>query len=278
MRQSFLALPDRSVKPRETGLTVLIDSGQPAGRFIDVVQSHATMIDMVKFGWGTALVTPLLDEKLEALAESGIPFFFGGTLFEKALLQNRLSEFRRFLRSTGAQHVEISNGSIPLTNSEKARYIEEFADEFVVLSEVGYKDASRSHELYPAQWIECIQEDLRAGASWVITESRESGTSGMCRPDGELRKGLIAEILDSSIPSERLIFEAPNKALQVEFIRRLGANANLANIGFGDVIALETLRVGLRADTLMDFANPVATASNPVTSIDTARRARIGAR
>ncbi len=273
MKHSFLNLPERTAKPRRAGLTVMIDNGVPVGRFRDVIASHAPLIDMVKFGWGTALVTPFLDQKLETLRAADIPFFFGGTLFEKAFVQGRVEAFRDFLREVGAGHVEISNGSVPLTNSEKAVHVRAFAAEFVVLSEVGYKDASRSHELYPAQWIECIQEDLEAGATWVITEARESGTSGMCRPDGELRKGLVAEILDSEIPSERLIFEAPTKSLQVEFVRRLGPNANLANIAFSDVVALETLRMGLRADTIMDFSNPVG-ADDPVRE-GSARRGRL---
>lgn len=273
---SFLALPERTQKPREKGLTVLIDNGLPEGRFADVLESQAPMIDMVKLGWGTALVTPRLDHKLGVLRDLGIPFFFGGTLFEKALLQRRLDGLLDFMRACGCTHMEVSNGSIPLSNREKATYVRRFADEFVVLSEVGYKDVARSQELFPAQWIECIREDLDAGARWVITEARESGRSGICRADGELRYGLVAEILDAGLPTDRLIFEAPNKELQVEFIRRAGPNVNLANVAFTDVIGLETLRLGLRADTLMVFPNEPSAA--PASETVGAARVRLGVR
>jgi phosphosulfolactate synthase len=148
------------------------------------------------------------------------------------------------------KHVEVSNGSIALSNTEKAAFITQFASEYTVFSEVGYKDEVRSRDLPPKAWIEFIREDLRAGATKVITEARESGRSGICRANGELRYGLITEILDSGIPLDDLIFEAPNKDLQIYFIRKLGANVNFANIGVDDVINLETLRLGLRSDTL----------------------------
>ncbi|MEZ4417400.1 MAG: phosphosulfolactate synthase [Gemmatimonadota bacterium] len=274
--QSFLDLPERTEKPRQKGLTVLIDNGVPGGRFHDVLESQRSLIDLVKFGWGTALVTPDLQRKLGVLKDCGVDFFFGGTLFEKALLQGRLDGLRAFMRSCGCTHIEVSNGSITLSNREKARYIREFAEEFTVLSEVGYKDVARSQELFPAQWIEYIAEDLEAGARWVITEARESGKSGICRADGELRYGLVAEILDSALPKDRLIFEAPNKELQVEFIRRIGPNANLANIALTDVIGLETLRLGLRSDTLMTFPNTPATAAPAVEAQPSSSRPRLG--
>jgi phosphosulfolactate synthase len=158
-----------------------------------------------------------------------------------------------YCRRYGCRYAEISNGTIALSNADKAHLIERFAHEFYVLSEVGYKDSERSLHLPPAQWIAYIREDLAAGAERVITEARESGTSGIARPNGEVRYGLIEEILSSGIDSNSLIFEAPNKGLQTYFIRRLGTNVNLANIAMQDVIALETLRLGLRSDTLLDF-------------------------
>lgn len=250
---SFLKLPARATKPREFGVTSLIDSGLSLDRFRDVVKSFGRYIDIIKFGWGTALVSDCLSEKLACAREHQVDVHFGGSLFEKALVQGRLDEFRRFLRAAGCRYVEISNGCIQLSNEEKCRHIREFSGEFEVLSEVGYKDSQRSLELHPARWIEYIHQDLEAGAIRVIAEARESGRSGICRADGEIRFGLIAEVLDSSIDPDRLIFEAPNKELQVYFIRKLGPNANLANVAFTDVAALETLRLGLRSDTLLDF-------------------------
>lgn len=248
-----LELPQRSAKPRSTGLTMVIDGGAPTGYFLDAMHSTAPLIDVVKFGWGTALVTPGLADKLACLRELGIRYYFGGTLFEKFVAQDRFEAYLDFVRAAGADTVEISNGTIPLSNTGKAAYIRKCADEFDVLSEVGFKDADRSQRLSPSQWVDCINEDLEAGSSMVITEARESGRSGICRPDGELRWGLIEDILVSGIDSDRLLFEAPNKALQTHFITRVGANVNLGNIPLDDVIGVETLRLGLRADTLLHF-------------------------
>lgn len=256
---SILALPERTTKPRKTGLTIVIDRGLPTGYFKDVVKSYGQLIDLVKLGWGTALSTPDLQEKIEFAQGHGVPVFFGGTFFEKALLQGELENYTRLCRRFGISHVEVSNGSIALSNREKTRYISRFAAEFTVLSEVGYKDQERSQELAPKSWIEFIREDLEAGATKVITEARESGKSGICRENGELRYGLINEILNSGIDASDLIFEAPTKDLQVYFIRKLGSNVNFGNIAPDDVISLETLRVGLRSDTLELFGNPIGT-------------------
>jgi phosphosulfolactate synthase len=251
----FLSLPYRSQKPRQSGLTILIDRGLPTEYFKDVLASYGDLIDLVKLGWGTAVVTGGLKQKIGFARQHDVPVFFGGTFFEKALLQGKVEEYQELCRSLDLRYVEISNGSLELSNKEKARYISQFASEFIVLSEVGYKDEMRSRILTPKSWIEFIQEDLAAGATKVIMEARESGKSGICRENGELRYGLIAEILDSGIPSDNLVFEAPTKDLQVYFIRRLGANVNFANIAPDDVISLETLRVGLRSDTLELYEN-----------------------
>lgn len=253
MEVAGLTLPERAGKPRAIGLTILIDNGVPAAYFADAVTSAAEHIDLVKFGWGTALATPALPRKIEALKRAGVGYFFGGTLFEKYLSQGKMDAFVALCRSYGCRYVEVSNGTIELSNSEKAASIERLTDEFTVLSEVGYKDSERSQNLHPARWIEYIRQDLASGASYVLTEARESGTSGICRPDGTVRYGLIEEMLDSGIEPGKLVFEAPNKALQTYFIKRLGPDVNLANVAFGDAIALETLRLGLRSDTLLDM-------------------------
>jgi phosphosulfolactate synthase len=232
---------------------MVIDNGMPTGAFVDAVDSASPYIDLVKFGWGTALVTPRLAEKTAFLAEHDIAVFFGGTLFEKFAVQDRFKDYLQFCHDHGCRVVEISNGTIPLPNAEKARFIAQAASEFVVLSEVGYKDQERSQALEPAQWVEFIEQDLEAGASLVITEARESGRSGICSSDGKLRFDLVESILGSGIDADRLIFEAPTKDLQTFFVTRLGADANLGNIPATEVLATETLRLGLRGDTLLHF-------------------------
>lgn len=253
MQQTGLLLPERTVKPRTRGLTVLIDPGVPAHQFEDVIESAVSIIDLVKFGWGTSVVSDHLERKIACLQRHGIDYFFGGTLFEKFYRQHKLGDYFAYCRRHACRYVEISNGTIDLTNEDKARLIADFAGAFRVLSEVGYKDSEQSQMLSPVMWIKYILQDLDAGATKVLLEARESGTSGICRPDGALRYGLIEEILQSGINSDDLIFEAPNKSLQTTFIRRLGPEVNLANVSFSDPIALETLRLGLRSDTLLAF-------------------------
>lgn len=241
-----------ATKPRETGVTMLIDNGYPTGYFTDVVSSHCDYIDFIKFGWGTALVTRDIEKKVQCARDNDVAFCLGGTFFEKCLAEDKLDEFEALYKKLGARHMEISNGTIDLGNEEKAVYIKRYAGDYEVFSEVGYKDTERSQELHPAKWVEYIEQDLAAGATRVIAEARESGTSGICRADGEVRFGLISEI-GAMVDVDKLVFEAPNKSLQVYFIKKFGPNVNLANISFGDVIGLETLRNGLRGDTLKLF-------------------------
>jgi phosphosulfolactate synthase len=253
MNQTTLRLPPRTAKPRDAGLTMVIDGGIPLLQFTDIIASDAEYIDFVKFGWGTAVVAGDLGAKLEVLDEHRIGFYFGGTLFEKYVLQGRFDDFRRFCLDRRCRHVEVSNGTIALTNTEKASYIRKLADDFAVVSEVGFKDPLRSEQLPPSMWIDYIGEDLDAGASLVTLEARESGRSGICRTDGTLRFGLIEDVLAAGIGQESLLFEAPATALQAYFITRLGPDVNLGNIPAQGVLGLETLRLGLRADTLTTF-------------------------
>lgn len=252
MIPSNLRLPERPAKPRQSGITMMIDPGLPTAYFSDVIASHSPYIDGVKFGWGTALVTPDLEHKIAVLQEHGVGYCFGGTLFEKYVRQDRFEDFRQLCQQFSCPIVEVSNGSIELSNSEKASYITKLADEFTVYSEVGYKDASRSERLAAPKWIEFIEEDLEAGATFVITESRESGRSGTCLPDGRLRIGLVEELI-TEVGPERLLFEAPTTALQAYFVGRVGSHVNLGNVAASDVVSLETLRLGLRADTIEQF-------------------------
>jgi phosphosulfolactate synthase len=248
-----LHLPGRAAPPRRTGLTMVIDGGLPLRFLTDQVSSASDYIDSVKFGWGTAVVTSGIRAKIDVLRANQIGFYFGGTLFEKYVLQGRFDDFRTFCQEHSCRHVEVSNGTIPLSNSEKASYVRKLADDFAVVSEVGFKDPTRSEQLPPSVWIEYIHEDLEAGASLVTLEARESGRSGICRPDGTLRFGLIEDVLAAGIGRESLLFEAPTSSLQAHFVTRLGPDVNLGNIPAQGVIALETLRLGLRADTLTAF-------------------------
>jgi phosphosulfolactate synthase len=253
MNPTALRLPRRAVKPREAGLTMVIDGGLPLGLFTDLVSLGAEYIDYVKFGWGTAVVTGVLQDKIAILRGHGIDFYFGGTLFEKYVLQDRFEDFRKFCVSHACGHVEVSNGTIDMSNTEKAGYVRKLAADFTVVSEVGFKDSDRSEQLPPSAWVEYIHQDLDAGASLVTLEARESGRSGICRPDGALRYGLVEDVLSSGIRQESLMFEAPNTGLQSHMIRRIGPDVNLGNVSAHDVIGLETLRLGLRADTLTAF-------------------------
>jgi phosphosulfolactate synthase len=232
---------------------MVIDGGIPLSHFTDLVTSAGEYIDFVKFGWGTSVVTSNLRAKIDVLRGNEVGFYFGGTLFEKYVLQGRFDDFRQFCQEYSCQHVEVSNGTIPLSNSEKASYIHKLAGDFTVVSEVGFKDPDRSQLLPPSSWIEYIREDLAAGAALVTLEARESGRSGICRPDGALRFGLVEDVLSSGISQESLLFEAPSTALQAHFVTRIGPDVNLGNIPAQAVIGLETLRLGLRADTLTAF-------------------------
>jgi phosphosulfolactate synthase len=241
-------LPDRSVKPREQGLTHVLDRGLSLAQVDGMIEVAGTFVDIVKLGWGTALATQNLEPKLARYAEHGIPVVLGGTLTELAIRQERVDELIAWLRSLEIERVEISDGSIALAEDAKCELIRRFAGEgFVVLSEVGSKDNDK-HEA-PYIWVEKMQAELAAGSWKVIAEARESGTAGIYRADGEVRMGLIDEIAHA-IDVGRVVFEAPQKDQQVWLLRRFGSDCNLGNIAPDDVLSLETLRLGLRSDTI----------------------------
>ena len=255
MIRNFLDTPKRSDKPRQHGLTSLIDNGVPTRYFADVIESNACLIDVVKFGWCTAMVTEDLEEKIECLIDNDVKYYFGGTLFEKALSQNKLDGLYKFLKRHNCELMEVSDGTLEISCEDKARHIAEFSKEFYVLSEVGKKDAEQSDRMPISQWIDGIMADLSAGAKKVILEARESGKSGICDSTGKLRKDLVASISQAGFCLSDAIWEAPNKTLQTELITAMGPNVNLGNIAFGDVIGLETLRLGIRSDTFSLFDN-----------------------
>jgi phosphosulfolactate synthase len=235
---------------------MVIDSGLPTGAFTDLITSHGQYIDLVKFGWGTALVTRDLDRKVRVLTDAAIGFYFGGTLFEHHLWTGQLDEYLRLVQRTGATHIEVSNGTIPLDQRSKAEYVRRLSQYRPVLSEVGYKDADRSALLTPADWVDALHEDLDAGAFMVITEARESGRSGIAQADGHLRRDVLDAVIDS-IDTDQVMFEAPTKDLQVGLINAVGPDVNLGNIAAADVVGVETLRRGLRGDTLLQLTTGV---------------------
>lgn len=232
---------------------MVIDSGMPTGQFTDLVSSFGSLIDYIKFGWGTSVVSPNIEAKIAAAREHGVDFYLGGTLFEKYVVQNRFEDFRAICREYGATTVEVSNGTAPLSHEEKASYVEKLSADFRVVAEVGFKDNVQSENFPPKRWIEAIRRDLDAGAYMVTLETRESGKGGICRPNGELRYGLIEEILDSGIQANQLMFEAPTNDLQGYFVKRVGSNVNLGNIASDAVVSCETIRLGLRSETLLEF-------------------------
>lgn len=252
MNTSPLATPARSEKPRAAGLTAVIDNGMPVAAFTDAIASAAGYIDLVKFGWGTALVTPRLAEKMACLDAYGIGYLFGGTLLEKFFAQDRTDDWFALCRQHGCRYVEVSDGTIHMPPHAKAQLINRAAAEFTVLSEVGYKDPERAVSLTGGQWVASIEADLAAGASLVVTEARESGRSGICDASGTPRFDVVEEIIDR-FDCGALLFEAPTKELQTFFVTRVGSDVNLGNIAPHDVIGLETLRLGLRSDTLLHF-------------------------
>ena len=243
-------MPERSQKPRNSGLSMVMDKGLALREVEDFLEVAAAYTDIVKLGFGTGILTPRLDEKLKLYKEAGIPVYFGGTLFEAFLVRNQLDDYRRLLEKTGVTHIEISDGSLELGHDEKCELIAQFAKNYTVLSEVGSKDADKI--IPPYEWIEQMETELAAGAWKVIGEARESGTVGIFRNSGEVRSGLVAEII-RKIPIQDVIWEAPQKAQQVWFMQLYGSNVNLGNIAPQEVIPLETLRLGLRGDSFHFF-------------------------
>jgi phosphosulfolactate synthase len=215
--------------------------------FMSVCSDH---VDIVKLGWATSYVTPGLKEKIAVYRSAGVPVYLGGTLLEAFIIRKRFEDYLRILDQFDLQFAEVSDGSIELPHDEKCAYIEKLAKRGTVLSEVGSKDAEKI--IPPYKWIQLMNKELDAGAWKVIGEAREGGNVGLFRSTGEVREGLVDEIL-TQIPFEKIIWEAPQKSQQVWFIKLLGSNVNLGNIAPNEVIPLETIRLGLRGDTFLHF-------------------------
>ena len=248
MNADFLNLPSRSAKPRDNGITHVLDRGLSVAEVDGLVEVAGSMIDLVKLGWGTALATGNLEPKLTRYREHEIPVVLGGSLTELAIAQGRLESLVEWVKRLGLRYFEISDGTIALEHERKLELIHRLAQDFVVLSEVGSKDDTGAITP-PYLWVEQMRSELDAGAWKVIAEGRESGTAGIFRPSGEVREGLIDEIVHGIDPAS-ILFDAPRKDQQVWFVRRFGPEVNLGNVPTDEVLALETLRLGLRSDTM----------------------------
>jgi phosphosulfolactate synthase len=252
MNFNLSQIPERISKPRAHGITMVMDKGlsvEEAKNFLSVAHPH---IDIIKLGFGTSFVTPNLKEKLEIYRSYNLPIYFGGTLFEAFLIRNQFDDYINVCKEFEIQYMEVSDGSVTIPHAEKCGYIEKLTKYGTVLSEVGSKDAE--HIIPPYKWIELMRAELSAGSTYVIAEAREAGNVGIYRGSGEVREGLVQEIL-TQIPAEKIIWEAPQKGQQLYFIELIGANVNLGNIAPSEVIPLETMRIGLRGDTFHLFLN-----------------------
>ena len=246
MNFNLSQIPERTKQPRKEGITMVMDKGlslQEAQNLVSVGWPH---IDIVKLGFGTAFVTPNVREKIEVYQKANMAVYFGGTLFEAFLIRNAFQDYIDMMKDFGISHVEVSDGSITIPHAEKCGYIEKLTKFGTVLSEVGSKDAA--HIIPPYKWIELMRAELEAGSTYVIAEAREAGNVGIYRGSGEVREGLVQEIL-TQIPAEKIIWEAPQKAQQLYFLELIGCNVNLGNIAPTEVIPLEAMRIGLRGDS-----------------------------
>jgi phosphosulfolactate synthase len=252
MNFTMSQIPERTAKPRKSGLTMVMDKGlsfTEAENFLSVAGVHT---DLIKLGFGTSFVTPNLRKKIELYQAHGIPVYFGGTLFEAFVIRDQFDDYAAICKDYKIDLIEVSDGSITIPHAEKCGYIEKIAKFATVLSEVGSKDAA--HIMPPYKWIELMSAELSAGAEYVIAEAREAGNVGIYRGSGEVREGLVQEIL-TKIPAEKILWEAPQKAQQLYFLELVGCNVNLGNIAPTEVIPLETMRIGLRSDTFDLYLN-----------------------
>lgn len=245
-------IPERTERPRVNGITMIMDKGLSTQEAINFMSMGHPYVDVVKLGFGTSFVSPNLREKIAVYRSYDIPVYFGGTLFEAFLIRNQFEDYINVCKEFGITYMEVSDGSISIPHSEKCGYIEKLTKYGTVLSEVGSKDAA--HIIPPYKWIELMRAELEAGSTYVIAEAREAGNVGIYRGTGEVREGLVQEIL-TQIPEEKILWEAPQKAQQLYFLELLGCNVNLGNIAPTEIIPLETMRIGLRGDTFELYLN-----------------------
>jgi phosphosulfolactate synthase len=243
-------IPKRTAKPRQSGLTMVMDKGLSVTEAQNLVEAAGDFIDLLKLGFGSSLITPNLEKKINIYRSAGVPVYFGGTLLEAFVIRNQFDEYRKLLDKFKMTHAEVSDGSITLDHNKKCEYIKTLSKQVTVITEVGSKEEGII--IHPNKWIEMIQKELECGAWKVIAEARESGTVGIYRPSGHAHVALVNKIL-SKVKAENIIWETPNKGGQVYFIKLVGANVNLGNIAPNEVIAVESLRLGLRSDTFFQY-------------------------
>ncbi|MEI6823304.1 MAG: phosphosulfolactate synthase [Bacteroidota bacterium] len=243
-------LPNRENKPRQAGLTMVMDKGLSLREAEDLVSVAHHLIDYVKLGFGTSLFTNNVEEKIKSYQKAGIKVYLGGTLFEAFIIRNKYEDYKTLINKLGIDMIEVSDGSMVLEHDLKCDYINKLSKEYTVISEVGSKEAGVI--IAPNRWITMMQTELEAGSIKVIAEARESGTVGIYRPNGTAHVALINKIL-AKVPQEKILWEAPVKSQQAWFIKHFGANVNLGNIAPNEIVSLETLRMGLRGDTFMQF-------------------------
>ena len=253
-------LPERPSKPRETGLTMMMDKGLGMNEVKNFIEMNGPYTDLVKLGFGTAVVSSNLEEKIRLYQQANIRTYFGGTLFEAFVIRNKFDDYLKLLQQYGLDTVEVSDGSMYMHHSDKISYIKRLARHFKVLSEVGSKQ--KGVEIPDATWVEMMKAELNAGSWKVIAEARESGTTGIYHSDGSANENLI-NLIDARLKASDILWEAPTGKQQAWFIKLHGANVNLGNIAFNDVIPLECLRLGLRGDTFFDFLPSELKSSRP---------------
>lgn len=250
MNYDLSHIPARTAKPREDGITMVMDKGMSFRQSEDMVDASGHLIDLLKIGFGTSYVMPRLKEKIKMYKDAGLRVYLGGTLFEAFIARGRFNEYRKLLNELGLEYAEVSDGSINIPHEEKCRYINTLARDITVLSEVGSKESGIL--ISPAKWVRMMNMELNAGSWKVIAEARESGTVGIYRPSGHAHTTLVHRII-AKVPAKDIIWEAPIKSQQIWFIKELGPNVNIGNVAPEEVIPLETLRLGLRGDTFFQF-------------------------
>lgn len=243
-------LPERTAKPRNTGLTMMMDKGLGTLEAKNFIENNARYTDLVKMGFGTSVVSSNVEEKIEIYQKAGIKVYFGGTLFEAFAIRNMIDDYVKLVQKFKLTTVEVSDGSMYMHHSQKLEYISRLSKKFTVLSEVGSKQ--KGVEIPDDVWVEMMKSELEAGSWKVIGEARESGTTGLYHSDGSANVKLIEEI-NKKLDASSILWEAPSGKQQAWFIKLLGPNANLGNIAYNDVVPLECLRLGLRGDTFFDF-------------------------
>jgi phosphosulfolactate synthase len=243
-------LPEREIKPRKIGITMVMDKGISLRQAQDFIDTSSDFVDFVKLGFGTSLISKNVKEKIKLYQKANLKVYVGGTLFEAFVIRNKFEDYIKYISDLGIDSAEVSDGSIEIDHEKKCEYIFKLSKEFMVLSEVGSKEEGVI--IHPSRWIKMMENELKAGAFKVIAEARESGNVGIYHKNGSAHTILINRIVNK-IKIENIIWETPQKSQQVYFLKLFGSNVNVGNISIDDVIPLETLRLGLRGDTFFTF-------------------------